>query len=167
MNKNNNGGQSELSYLRYIYEFIKEFDFNYIQSFWYPIYLKENLEVYDYDTYRPYCHTADFARAIDTVLNSQNKFVFKECFNVGSKNNNFQKKAIVDLILKNLKVKKSKVKFVNKSKDRRNYRVNFKKIEKKLKFKTKYSIKYGIKEILNYLKKTKLKNKHYYGNYKI
>ena len=41
------------------------------------------------------------------------------------------------------------------------------KIEKKLKFKTKYTIKYGINEIIDYLKKTKLKNKNYYGNYKI
>ena len=56
---------------------------------------------------------------------------------------------------------------MNKSKDRRNYRVNFNKIEKKLKFKTKYSVNYGIKEILKYLNQTKLKNKNFYGNYKI
>ena len=138
-----------------------------INEFVKDIYLKKNLEVYDYDTYRPYCHTIDFARAINTVLNSKNENVFKECFNVGSKHNNFQKKAIVDLILKNLKIKNNNVKFIKQSKDRRNYRVNFNKIEKKLKFKTKYTIKYGINEIIDYLKKTKLKNKNYYGNYKI
>ena len=138
-----------------------------INEFVKDIYLKKNLEVYDYDTYRPYCHTIDFARAINKVLNSKNEKVFKECFNVGSKHNNFQKKAIVDLILKNLKIKNNNVKFIKQSKDRRNYRVNFNKIEKKLKFKTKYTIKYGINEIIDYLKKTKLKNKNYYGNYKI
>ena len=138
-----------------------------INEFVKDIYLKKNLEVYDYDTYRPYCHTIDFARAINKVLNSKNEKVFKECFNVGSKHNNLQKKVIVDLILKNLKIKNNNVKFIKQSKDRRNYRVNFNKIEKKLKFKTKYTIKYGINEIIDYLKKTKLKNKNYYGNYKI
>lgn len=138
-----------------------------INEFVKKIYLNENLEVYDYDTYRPYCHTIDFARAIETVMKSEDKYVSRECFNVGSKNNNFQKKTIVELILKNLKFKKNNVKFVKKSKDRRNYRVDFSKIEKKLKFKTKYSINYGINEILKYLNKTKLKNKNYYGNYKI
>ena len=71
------------------------------------------------------------------------------------------------MILKKIKFKKNSIKFVNKSKDRRNYRVNFNKIEKKLKFKTKYSVNYGIKEILKYLSQTKLRNKNFYGNYKI
>lgn len=138
-----------------------------INEFVKEIYLNKSLEIYDFDTYRPYCHTVDFARAIDAVIKSDNKFVYKECFNVGNKKNNFQKKAIVDLILKKIKFKKNNIKFVNKSKDRRNYRVNFNKIEKKLKFKTKYSVNYGIKEILKYLNQTKLKNKNFYGNYKI
>ena len=121
------------------------------------IFLNENLEIYDYETYRPYCHTLDFSRAIQHVISIKDELVFKECFNVGNKDNNF----------KNMKVKKPNIKFVNKSFDRRNYRVNFKKIENKLNFKTKYSLSYGIKEIYNFLKSNEIKDDNKYGNYKI
>ena len=58
---------------------------------------------------------------------------------------------IIQRILKY--IKSDKIKYLEKGKDRRNYRVDFTKVNKKLGFKAKYSIDYGIKEIINWLKK--------------
>ena len=47
--------------------------------------------------------------------------------------------------------------FTNKTQDARNYKVVFSKIKKILNFEIKYSVEDGIKEIIEYLKKNKIK----------
>tara|TARA_X000001036_G_scaffold394870_1_gene395461 strand:+ start:120 stop:1118 length:999 start_codon:yes stop_codon:yes gene_type:complete len=141
-----------------------------INQFTKSIFFKENLEVFDSNTWRPYCHVQDFALALERVLSVNKKDTDFEVFNVGGDRNNYTKKQITEQILK-LLPGNNKVSFTNKKFDPRNYRVNFSKIEKKLNFKVKYSVEDGIREIINYFNKNKNKIKEFdsdlFGNYSI
>ena len=132
--------------------------------------LKGNeLEVYEPNTWRPYCHVNDFSEIITKVLNEKKEKIAFEVFNVGSEKNNFTKAMIVDVIKKFLP--SSKIKLVDKPVDRRNYRVNFKKINNL--FKHEYvSVEDGIKEIISAFQEKKkyldiFENRKKYGNYEI
>jgi len=136
-------------------EFVKEIE------------LKNKLEIYDSQTFRPYCHIKDFAKIIHKTLILPKKKISFQVFNVGSDKNNYNKYQIINKIGKFVNI--NKVKFTDKSKDMRNYIVNFKKLRKfygNIKF---YSLEYGINEVLkfvrenrNYIKKAKKKE---FGNY--
>jgi len=126
---------------------------------------KKVLEVYDPETWRPYCHVKDFSRIILLVLNEKKKNLNFEIFNCGSDENNFRKKDIVNLIKK--KISNTKVVFKSGDVDPRNYRVNFSKIQNVLNFKSKYSVSYGIDEIINNFQLFKNKDKKFFGNYEI
>jgi len=123
------------------------------------------LEIYDKDTWRPYCHVKDFAKIIDKVFKAAKRKVFFEVFNAGSSKNNFTKLMIVQKIKKFFKNRK-KIKFVDNSKDMRNYEVNFDKIRRKLNFISNWTLEKGIKEIAIKLTKQKYP-KSSNGNYKI
>lgn len=136
-----------------------------INEFTKDIFLKNKLDVYDIDTWRPYCHIKDFSRLILKVINSEKSKINFQVFNAGSTSNNFTKKMIIQRILKY--TKSDKINYLDKGKDRRNYRVDFTKVNKKLGFKAKYSIDYGIKEIIYWLKKNKNIKFNKLGNYTI
>ena len=123
-----------------------------INQFVRELFLKNDLEVYDTGTWRPYCHVKDFARAIHSSIVSKNKELL-EIYNVGSNVNNFTKEQIIKKIKKYIKT--GKIQYVNKKSDYRNYKVNFNKMRKKLNFVPKYSVDYGIKEIIKSMKKKK------------
>jgi len=125
------------------------------------------LLVYDPLTWRPYCHTQDFANLIKNVISADINKIGFEIFNVGDNENNFTKKMIVDEILKIYP--KGKVKYLEKGFDRRNYIVDFSKVSSVLGFKPKYTIKKGIEEIILEIKKNKFnfENKNFYGNYNL
>ena len=55
------------------------------------------LEVYEPNTWRPYCHVSDFSEIISKILNEKKKKLHS-IFNVGSEKNNFTKAMIVDVI---------------------------------------------------------------------
>jgi len=139
-----------------------------INQFVRELFLKNDLEVYDTGTWRPYCHVKDFARAIHSSIVSKNKELL-EIYNVGSNANNFTKEQIIKKIKKHIKT--GKIQYVNKKSDYRNYKVNFNKMKKKLNFVPKYSVDYGIKEIIKSMKKKKYlklnQSKDFFGNYKI
>ena len=128
---------------------------------------KEQLEIYDSQTFRPYCHVKDFARAIKKIMSSNPKKINNAIFNVGSNRNNFSKRKIYEKI--SMHIKNTKVRFLKKGFDKRDYVVNFKKINKVLNFKTIYSVDYGIREIIKYVKQNYKENKSLknFGNYKI
>jgi nucleoside-diphosphate-sugar epimerase len=134
-------------------------------------FFERRLEIYEPNTYRPYCHVKDFCRIIYLVLKNNSIKLDKQIFNCGSNHNNFSKMQIAK-ILKN-KFKDLKI-IVNKNvKDKRNYKIDFSKIKKILKFKAKYNIVDGIFEILRFLKNNnsvKLNNNKQninFGNYLI
>ena len=84
------------------------------------------LEVYDPDTWRPYCHVQDFARIILKVLMTKSGELNKQIFNCGSNSNNFTKRNIIEMIRS--KIDNIKVNFVEGDTDPRNYRVDFTKL---------------------------------------
>jgi nucleoside-diphosphate-sugar epimerase len=132
-----------------------------INEFCRDMYNNKELIVYDPYTWRPYCHVKDFSRIVNKVLFSPNHIVNNQVFNVGSNKNNYRKKDIVNLIKKYKK--KAKVKYLERSVDPRDYRVDFKKITKVLNIKPRYSADYGIKEIFKKLKLNRKSSDN--GNY--
>ncbi len=137
-----------------------------INQFVFELYKKGFIEVYDYNTWRPYCHVKDFARLIEKVINANQSLTSYEIFNAGSNKNNFTKKNIAKKIKRKVG---GKIVFLNKSQDKRNYVVDFSKVKKKLSFLPKYSVEYGINEIIKSLKleKNKIIDYKNFGNYKI
>jgi nucleoside-diphosphate-sugar epimerase/O-antigen/teichoic acid export membrane protein len=105
------------------------------------------LWVFGEQFWRPYCHVDDLANSILTVLGSDESKVAFEVFNVGSTDENYQKKMIIDEILKQIPY--GNVKYVSKKEDPRNYRVNFDKITDVLDFKITKRVPDGIKEIID------------------
>ncbi|MAN80230.1 MAG: NAD-dependent epimerase/dehydratase [Magnetovibrio sp.] len=103
------------------------------------------LEVYDADTWRPYCHVRDFARALHRVLAFPRDIVGFEVFNAGGDVNNYTKKMIVDAIQD--QVKTGEVVYVAGGADRRNYRVDFGKIRKALHFEPAFTVPDGVREL--------------------
>ncbi len=131
-------------------------------------YFKKPIDIYDQDTWRPYCHVKDFSRIIRKVLKAKKSDTSYEIFNVGSNKNNSTKKQIINKINKILKLDGKNINYLSRGFDKRDYRVDFTKLEKKLKIKANYSIDYGIKEITKNIKKNKKKYKNIkLGNYKI
>ncbi len=133
-----------------------------VNQFTKDLFIKKYLEIYDFNTWRPYCHVKDFARLIELVILSKKDLTAYEVFNAGSNKNNFTKKKI------GMKIKKligGKIIYLKKSQDKRNYVVDFSKVKKILKFKPRFSIEFGIREILSKIKiRASFKN---LGNYKI
>tara|TARA_B100000900_G_C20597282_1_gene723949 strand:- start:189 stop:1196 length:1008 start_codon:yes stop_codon:yes gene_type:complete len=118
-----------------------------ISEFTRDIAMGRELLVYDSETWRPYCHTQDFARLIQMVLKAPTKEIAFEVFNAGGAANNATKQMIIDLILK--KIPNGKVKYQENGSDPRNYRVNFEKVKSILGFKPKFTIQDGIDELVH------------------
>ena len=139
-----------------------------VNEFTKELFLNNELLVYDPDTWRPYCHTQDFARLIYTVLYASLDDVSFQVFNAGNNRNNYTKRMIVEKIMNILPNRK--VFFQNKGPDPRNYKVDFSKVQSVLSFDTKFTIEYGIKEIIDFLKSNPNYLNHKYndfGNYSI
>ena len=124
-----------------------------INQFTKSIFEDEKLEVFDSNTWRPYCHVKDFASTLEKILDASKKTTDFQVFNVGGDNNNFTKKQIVEKIFKF--IPGNKVTFTDKKRDPRNYKINFSKISKILNFKVKYTVNDGIEEMINFFKKNK------------
>lgn len=137
-----------------------------VNEFVRDIFLKKKLEVYDPDTWRPYCHVRDFGNLISKVLDNQ-EILRGEVFNAGSDQNNLTKRMIVESILK--LIPSGKVDFVEGGLDKRNYRVDFSKVKKHFSFETEWTVEMGVEELISNLKKGLFiesdNNPNYFGNY--
>jgi nucleoside-diphosphate-sugar epimerase len=107
--------------------------------------LKGELEVYGPQFWRPYCHVRDIARAVALVLDSPEDAVIGRVFNVGSNDENYQKRMIADEISKQIPVR---IINVEKDEDPRDYRVNFDRV-RALGFTPHLRLADGIREIAN------------------
>ena len=116
-----------------------------VNEFAYHLARGETLDVYDKDTWRPYCHIRDIARAIQTVLEADRSLVAGEVFNVGHDDNNYTKKMIVDEITK---YTNATVNYVEKGGDKRNYRVSFSKITSVLGFRPQVMVRDFVPELI-------------------
>lgn len=108
------------------------------------------LEVYDADTWRPYCHVRDFARALIRVLEAPVGDVAFEVFNAGGDVNNYTKEMIVGEVCRFFP--EARVKFVAGGTDRRNYKVDFGKIRRVLHFEPVFTVPDGVRELVQALK---------------
>ena len=108
------------------------------------------LLVFGEQFWRPYIHVRDIARAIVLVLDSPRELVDGEVFNVGSSDQNFRKKEIVEMILAH--VPEATIEYVHKDEDPRDYRVSFEKIARQLDFQLTRNVDDGIKEILEIIR---------------
>ena len=107
--------------------------------------LGKELLIFGEQFWRPYCHVKDFSNAFITVLKSPNEKVAYNVFNVGDTKENYTKQMLVNEIKKVLP--NSKIKYVAKNEDARDYRVNCDKIKKELGFKISMTVPDGIREI--------------------
>lgn len=142
-----------------------------VNDFCYQLTKNKKIIIYDADTWRPYCHVKDFARAIYKFITISKKKIDNQIYNIGSNKNNFKKRDIAKKIIKYLKRIKSSnynVQYTGYSKDKRNYKVDFSKMEKRLKIRMKYNLDYGIREMITIYKKKSFEKKHPdRGNFKL
>ena len=103
-----------------------------VSEFTQELHAGNRLSVYDFDTWRPYCHVKDISRSIINVLLADCSKVKGQVFNVGDDSQHYTKKQLVELITRTLG--RGEVEFVEKSVDPRNYRVSFQKVKDTLGF---------------------------------
>lgn len=129
----------------------------------------KDLLVYDQDTWRPYCNVADISKAIRTVLEAPKDKIHGEVFNVGSDENNFTKRMIVEAILKH--IPDAKVAYNEGGVDPRNYRVSFEKVKTQLGFSADHSVEAAVEELIAAMKNQLFTNvearKNFHGNYEV
>jgi nucleoside-diphosphate-sugar epimerase len=126
--------------------------------------LGKELKIFGEQFWRPYCHVNDLARGCIFALESPSVKIRKNVFGVGDTNENYQKKMIAEEILKI--IPDAKIKYVQKSEDPRDYRVDFSKIKKELGFEITKRVTDGLIEIFLALKNGIIRNpenKDYYN----
>ena len=106
---------------------------------------RKELLVFGEQFWRPYCHVFDFGRAISSVLKSEKEKISFNVFNIGDTNENYQKKMIIDEVIK--LIPDAKVKYVHKDEDPRDYKVAFEKVKNQLGFNISRRVPDGIREI--------------------
>lgn len=107
------------------------------------------LSVFGEQFWRPYCHVEDLACSVVAVLeNSENKIAF-EVFNVGDTAENYTKQMLVEEIVK--QIPDTKIKYIRKNEDPRDYKVNFDKINNILGFHVTKRVPYGITQVIRLL----------------
>jgi nucleoside-diphosphate-sugar epimerase len=140
-----------------------------VNEFIYDAFTKKHLEVYDPDTWRPYCHVRDFSKLIMRVLSMEIQKTNFETFNAGGNNNNLTKRHIVEIIAKY--IPDLKVDYVVGGSDPRNYVVDFSKVKNKLHFEPTWSVDDGVKELIYFLENGLYldfpEDRNFYGNYYI
>lgn len=109
--------------------------------------LGDELEVYDADTWRPYCHVADISSAVISVLEAEEEKVRGEVFNVGGDEGNHTKRMIVEAALDALDGN-GRVIWSEGGSDPRNYRVSFAKIQERLGFETRHTVAGSIERLI-------------------
>jgi nucleoside-diphosphate-sugar epimerase len=107
--------------------------------------LGKELVIFGEQFWRPYCHVEDLAKSVASVIEAEPSIVSFDVFNVGDTSENYQKQMIVKEIQK--QIPDSKVKYVQKNEDPRDYRVSFEKIKNKLGFSITKKVPDGISQI--------------------
>jgi len=138
-----------------------------ISEFTKDLALGKELIVYDENTWRPYCNVSDISNAIIKVIEASKEKVSGQVFNIGSENNNYTKKMILELIQKHLQ--NTKIEYKIGGFDPRNYRVSFDKVNNILDFCTSFTAEDSIKQIIYAIDNRLFGDidirKNYYGNY--
>jgi nucleoside-diphosphate-sugar epimerase len=125
------------------------------------------LLVYDAETWRPYCHVRDIAKAVMTVLTADPDLVRGEVFNVGDDAQQFTKRMIVEEAQKHLSG--TSVEFREGDTDPRNYRVAFGKIADRLGFRLDHDVQAYVPALIAAVQAGvfSAENELQYGNYEV
>lgn len=113
--------------------------------------LGRKLDVYDADTWRPYCHVEDISTAVLTVLSQPPDVVAGEVFNAGGDDGNYTKRMLVEAAQEALGGE-GEVRWVEGGVDARNYRVSFAKIRERLDFTPAHSVPGAIARLVGALR---------------
>lgn len=108
--------------------------------------LERELLVFGEQFWRPYCHVVDLCRGVLCIFEADENKVAFNVFNVGDTSENYQKAMIVNEIKKQLP--SSKIKYVKRNEDPRDYRVSFEKIKNELGFRITKKVPDGIKDVI-------------------
>ena len=111
----------------------------------------KKIKVFGPKMWRPLMWVGEPAHVFYLTLNSEEKNIKSQVFNLGSNNENFQKIQIAEIIKNNFE-KNLNIEIVNDDPDLRSYKVNFDKISKLLKYKPQKTIEQAIKELFFSLK---------------
>ena len=84
--------------------------------------LRGQLEIYGPEFWRPYCHVRDICGAIALILESDAAQVAGKTFNIGSNDENYQKRMIAEEVKRQIPVE---LIYVERDEDPRDYRVAF------------------------------------------
>ena len=118
--------------------------------------LGKELIIFGEQFWRPYCHVKDFSNAFITILKAPIEKVAYNVFNVGDTKENYTKQMLINEIKKVLP--NSKIKYIKKNDDPRDYRVNCDKIKNELGFKISKTVPDGIMEIKHLIENHLIKN---------
>ncbi len=112
---------------------------------------RKELLIFGEQFWRPYCHVYDIARACVLALNYCNKNNCCNIYNVGDTSENYQKKMIAEEIMKI--APDTKINYIKKDEDPRDYKVDFSKIKRELNFKITKKVPDGVFEISQLIRK--------------
>ncbi|WP_454726324.1 MULTISPECIES: NAD-dependent epimerase/dehydratase family protein [Cupriavidus] len=117
-----------------------------VNEFARAIAMESQFDVYDSETWRPYCHVNDFAALICSICGETKVRTGPNVFNVGSDHENYRK---IDLINAIAEATSRTAHFTDTGSgaDRRNYRVSFARVASELKFEPQYSVAYSARQI--------------------
>ena len=118
--------------------------------------LGRELVIFGEQFWRPYCHVVDLARSAIAVIEAPKEAVNFEVFNVGDTSENYTKKMIVEEISN--QIPNTKISYVQKDEDPRDYRVSFQKIKERIGFEITKKVPDGISQIIYSLKSGFFKN---------
>lgn len=108
------------------------------------------LVIYGEQFWRPYVHVRDAARAVLAVLDAPADSVGGAVFNVGSSDENFRKRDLVEMLVARLPA--TTVERVSRDEDPRDYRVSFERIRSTLGYTVTRTVPDGIDEVLALLR---------------
>ena len=116
-----------------------------IHEFIRDAWVDKEIEIYGPDGWRPFCHVDDAAKAVLTIFTQSASLERKVIYNVGSNEQNFQKKEIGELVSARLTDCKLNLRY-DKG-DPRSYKVNFSKIYRDTGFTCEFHPKIAIDQI--------------------
>lgn len=112
--------------------------------------LGRELEIFGEQFWRPYCHVDDLARACVLALNSPAEKIRRNVFGVGNTSENYQKAMLAEELRR--VDPEARIRFVTRTEDPRDYRVDFSKIKNELGFDISKKVPDGIREIYGIVK---------------
>ena len=123
-----------------------------VNQFVWEAYNKRDLLIYQRGYSRSFMHVRDAVRGFVLGLQSEEKKVRGQIFNLGSAVGNLSKDKIVEVILKRLPETTVRYKDLTFGGDMRDFHVSYKKIQEILGFETHFTIEDGVREVLNALR---------------